>query len=394
VTLKTERLNTAGYFWALAALGIVVASIGPSLPTLAGLTGETLGAVGLAFAAYRAGYMVGSLGGGAALDRLSGNRLLGAAILLMVGALTVVPLVPTLPLLLTVFGVVGVGGGVVEVGGNTLLVWLYRERVGPWMNALHFAFGIGAILSPILIGQAMRLTGSLVPAYLVGAAVALPGAVMLFLAATPTAPEKRDGDDVATDTPTVVLVALLLLLYVGSEASFGGWIYAWATATHTLTPVRAGTVTAAFWATLTAGRLLAIPVAARYSSQKILIGSVLGSGLSVALLASPAGSASEVVLWIGALGAGFSMAAVFPTTMSFAGRHMRVTGRTSRWFFIGAGAGGMTIPWSMGQLMDGPGAIAVMPAILGVILCMGGILAVLLHRVTRARPLQSGNSPF
>jgi FHS family Na+ dependent glucose MFS transporter 1 len=383
----SQTFNTAGYFWSLAALGIVVAAIGPSLPELAARTGHTLGVIGFVFPAYRVGYIAGSLGGGAALDRMPGNRLLAVAIVMMAGAFAMVPVVPTLLTLLVLFSVVGVAAGVVEVGGNTLLVWLYRDRVGPWMNALHFAFGVGAILSPILIGQAMRLTGSLNPAFLIGAAVSLPGAVLLMRGATPDAPPRgTDGDD-RSDTPMVVLVSVLLLLYVGAEASYGGWIYTWATETHALPPARAATATAVFWAMLTVGRFLAIPVSARWSPQVILIGSVGGAGISIALLASPLGGAHEAVLWLSSVGAGLSLAAIFPTTMSFAGRYMRVSGTVSRWFFIGAGVGGMTVPWLMGQLMDGPGAVAVMPAILVVVGLMGTVLTVLLRRVATAPPV-------
>ena len=49
--------------------------------------------------------------------------------------------------------------------GNTLLVWVHPARVGPVMNALHFFFGLGAFLSPILIAWAMRGTGDLIHAY-------------------------------------------------------------------------------------------------------------------------------------------------------------------------------------------------------------------------------------
>ena len=54
--------------------------------------------------------------------------------------------------------------GYVEIGGatqwvsvrgadkrNPLLVWVHGDEVGPAMNGLHFFFGVGAFLSPIII---------------------------------------------------------------------------------------------------------------------------------------------------------------------------------------------------------------------------------------------------
>ena len=377
----SARLNTAAYFWALSSLGMVVASIGPSLPRLATNTGVSLGAVGLLLSAYRAGYMAGSLTGGSALDRFRGNRLVALGLACMAAALAIVPLLPTLPALVGVFVVIGVAGGVVEVGGNTLLVWVYRERVGPWMNALHFAFGIGAMLSPFLIGQSLRIVGGLLPAFLIAALLMTPGVVALLVARSPAAPVRKDSDDTGADVLMVLLLALFLLLYIGAEASFGGWIYAWSIEVHGITAARAATLTSLFWGTLTAGRLLAIPLASRLAPRTLLTGTVIGAAVSLALLASPAGYGAEVVVWVATAGAGLSMAAVFPTTIAFAGRHMRVTGSSSRWFFVAAGAGGMTIPWVMGRLMDGAGPAAVMPAILAVVLLLGATLTLLLVRV-------------
>jgi len=360
--------------------GMVVASIGPSLPGLASTTGVSLGVVGVVFSAYRGGYMLGSLAGGAALDRLPGNRLVSLGLLVMGAALALVPNLPLIAALVATFVMIGIAGGVVEVGGNTLLVWVYREKVGPWMNALHFAFGIGAIVSPFLIGQSLRITGGLPPAFVIAAILMVPGAFALLLAKTPPSPSWSEADGGTADVPMVLLVSLFLLLYIGVESSFGGWIYAWSIQVHSVTPPRAATLTSLFWGTVTAGRLLSVPLATRLAPRKLLVGTVIGTALSLALI-STLGPTSELIVWIAAAGAGLSMAAVFPTTMSFAGRHMRVTGSTSRWFFIGAGAGGMTIPWGIGQLMDSTGPGVVMPAILGVLLLMGGTLLLLLMRV-------------
>ncbi len=46
------------------------------------------------------------------------------------------------------------------------------------------------------------------------------------------------------------------------------------------------------------------------------------------------------------------MASLFPTMISFAGRHMTTTGKTTAWFFVGASSGGMVIPWLIGQLFE------------------------------------------
>jgi MFS transporter, FHS family, Na+ dependent glucose transporter 1 len=325
--------------------------------------------------------MIGSLAGGSGLDRFSGNFLVAAALLVMGGSLVTVPLLGSLILLVIAFLIVGIGGGVVEVGGNTLLIWCYGQRVGPWMNALHFAFGIGAMLSPFLIGQALSRTGTLPPAFLLAALLMIPGALVLFASRSPPAPAHRETGNAGGDAPAIILVSLFLLLYIGAESSFGGWIYSWSVKVHQVDPAVAATLTSLFWAMIMTGRLLAIPLSTRFKPRTILIGTVIGAVASVVLLSSPAGGVSRTVLWIATAGTGLSMAAVFPAAMSFAGANLNVTGSSSRWFFIGSGAGGMTIPWAMGHLLDVVGPGAVMPAIVAVLLLMGVTLVVLLVRL-------------
>jgi FHS family Na+ dependent glucose MFS transporter 1 len=56
-------------------------------------------------------------------------------------------------LILAALGLVsGIAVGISEVGGNTLLEWLHGDRVGAYLSGLHFSYGVGAFLGPILVG--------------------------------------------------------------------------------------------------------------------------------------------------------------------------------------------------------------------------------------------------
>jgi fucose permease len=52
---------------------------------------------------------------------------------------------------------------------------------------------------------------------------------------------------------------------------------------------------------------------------------------------------------------GFSMASLFPTSLAFAERRMRITGQVTGWFLVGGGVGGMSLPWLIGQLFESLG---------------------------------------
>jgi fucose permease len=57
-----------------------------------------------------------------------------------------------------------------------------------------------------------------------------------------------------------------------------------------------------------------------------------------------------IVLQMSTFGLGFFMAPIFPTTLAFAQRRIKMSGQVTRWFFVATGAGGMFLPWIIGQL--------------------------------------------
>ena len=140
-----------------------------------------------------------------------------AALTLMVVMCALIPFVQVFIPLLGVMFIFGLGQGTLDVGGNINLLWVYQSRVGPYMNALHFCFGVGAFLSPIIIHNVMNLTGgNLIWPFLDLAILSLPGILGLSLLKSPQNPEKHDKtqQQQSTQTRLVVLMMLLFLIRV------------------------------------------------------------------------------------------------------------------------------------------------------------------------------------
>ncbi len=357
---KTNK--TIGYYLAFIALGLTSASLGPTLPGLAAQTRSQLRDVSFLFTARSFGYLVGSVIGGRLYDRRPGHPVIAGMLMLMALMMVLVPTVPLLWLLTVILFVIGLAEGAVDVGGNTLLVWVYRHEVGPFMNGLHFFFGVGAFLSPIIVAQALLLGGSLHWAYWALALLVLPISFWLLRVPSPASESAASGKPAGPlNRPLVGLFVLFLFLYVGAEVSFGGWIYTYAVA-RDISIETAALLTSAFWGALTVGRLLAIPIAARFRPRFILLSDLVGGLASMALILLWPGS--ELIVWIGTLGMGLSLASIFPMTISLAERRMVVTGQITGLFFVGASAGAMSLPWLIGQMFESVGSHVVMLAIL------------------------------
>jgi len=363
--LRSKRKTaTIGYFAGFVALGLAYAVLGPTLTDLAANVGTDLTRVAYVLSARGLGYLVGSLVGGRLYDTIEGNPVVAGSLLVAAVVLLAMPFVSVLWLLIGFAFLLGAVLGAVDVGGNTLLVWLHRERVGPYMNGLHFFFGVGAFLSPLIIAQAVTLTGGIRWGYWVLAILLLPVAVFLARipspsgvsddeASNPTHAESRSRNTRLRNPRLVGLIALFFFLYVGAEASFGGWIATYAKATGMSDVVTAAYLTSAFWGAMMVGRLLSVPLAARFSPRQVLTGDLAGCLVSVLILVVWMGN--PVATWIGTFGAGLSMASIFPTAISMAEKHLKITGTVTSLFFVGASLGGMSLPLLIGQLFESIG---------------------------------------
>jgi FHS family Na+ dependent glucose MFS transporter 1 len=226
------------------------------------------------------------------------------------------------------------------------------------MNGLHFFFGLGAFISPIIIAQTVLISGDITWAYWALALLILPTILWLVRLPSPTLPEvstvsiEHVNNNLTgpSKSTLITLIALFFFLFVGAEVSFGGWIFTYTTTLNLGNATSAAYLTSAYWGALTLGRLLTIPVAIHLRPRTILLVDLIGCLVSILFILLK--SNSTTVLWIGTLGMGFFMASMFPTLFSLAGRRMQITGRITGWFFVGVGAGGMIVPWVIGQLFE------------------------------------------
>jgi len=366
--------RTIAYYASFIVLGLVTSSLGPTLQGLADHTGTRLSEISFVFLARASGYLLGSLLAGRVYDRLPGHWAMGGVLLLMALSAALAPVIPILWLLAGVLLLLGTAEGMLDVGANTLLVWNHGAKVAPYMNGLHFFFGVGAFLSPIIAGWSVDLSGDINWTYWVPAMAALPVGLWLLSLSSPSGQE--DSGDAGRPAVNVTLLALIVaffVFYVGAEISFGSWIFTYATKSGALTEKSAYALNSIFWGALTLGRLISIPIAAKLKPRSILIADLAGclSGLIIILL-FPGSSAA---IWMGTVWVGFSMASCFPTMISFAGQRMTITGAVTSWFFVGASIGGMTLPWLIGQLFDSVGPRGMIAAVLIDLLLGSGVLA-------------------
>ena len=369
--------KTFVYYASFIALGLTTASLGPTLPELAKNTASDISNISFLFVVRSLGYLLGSINSGRIYDKRPGNPMMSLGLAVIAVLLILVPIIPSLVILALVLLLVGFAEGTVDVGGNTLLVWLHQDRVAPFMNGLHFTFGIGALLTPLIVAQALSLTGGIKWAYWVLAILIFPIALWLSRAPSPAHQISDNKQSTKVARPgLILLMVLFFFLYVGGEAGYGGWVYTYTISIGLGTETSAAYLTSLFWGALTAGRFIAIPIASRLRPAIILTIDLIGCLISIgAILIFPS---SPQALWIGTIGAGVFMASIFPTMITLAQEKLTVTGKITSWFFVGASSGGMLLPWVVGQFFEpiGPQTvmIAIFTSLVAAFLVLGSII--------------------
>jgi MFS transporter, FHS family, glucose/mannose:H+ symporter len=356
-----NRTSTVGVLVLGAAVGLLLSLYGPAIPRLREAYGVGGGGSALVLTAHFAGAMTG-IGWWGLERRLAARTWLRVATALLVAGATGIAFAPTWPLVLAAAFGLGVGFGVVVVEINVLLADAFGERAPAMLNLLGVTFGAGAMVGPLTIAA----TGGYRLPLCAGALLAV-AALSLTRDLPGTAPAPEPG----RDRPPSGLVGgfvVLCALYVGTESGVGGW------ETTSLLAGGAGPAAAAgwasgYWAAITIGRLLAIPLALRVAPPVLVGGALLvaAAGLGLAHLPGLAPAAYTLT--------GLALGPVFPTALAWLALAAPGARGSTAMVFAAAQLGGVIVPVVIGRLVDASSPAVIPTSVLVVVLaCLSATL--------------------
>ncbi len=375
---RQKWLISGAYYASFVAMGVSMASLGPTLPALAKNTAASLSMIGILFTARSLGGFLGAVIGGRIYDRVRGHRVMAWMLILMAGLTALTPLVPLLWVLTAILFLTGAVQGLLNIGGNAMLVWLHGEKVGPFMNGLHLFFGIGTFLTPILVAQFIASQGGLLATYLLLAVIILPSAAVALLPSPPPPQAAGRINGGKLDLGLIAMISLIFACYNGASLAYGGWVYTYAIKMNLADATSAAYLTSVFWGGLTLGRLVAIPLAMRFTPRTIL--RVDYGGALVSLLAMLFFPRSLAAVIVTSAGLGFFLASIYPTTMSLSGQLMTLSGQVTGLFSIGQSGGAMLIPWLIGLFFESS------PQTMALILVLDMVVALVALLLLKTRP--------
>jgi fucose permease len=256
-------IGVAIAFYAFIAIGIAEGGLGVLLPSIVSTYHLTSATVTLLFISQIAGYVVAALTSSLISSRLGLAWMLLFASVTLTSALIIYALTPYWLIMVAGGTLLGLGIGLIDAGINAYIV--NDQRNANLIGVLHAFYGIGALLGPavattlLLLGLGWRLI-YLVFASVVGLLVAGVLWTVVYHYSPMTVQVQASDTNAwanlrsALRTPVVVVTGLLLLVYVGTEASLGNWAYTVQHIGRGTPEVVAGYSVTAYWLGLTIGR--------------------------------------------------------------------------------------------------------------------------------------------
>lgn len=352
---------------AMLGIGIALSLLGPTLLDMAQALNVSLPAAGIIFTFRASGYLIAALLSGSLFDRVSNlaGLLLIPLLLTCIGEL-LVPFVTTLPLACFLFIFQGLSMGLLDVGGNVLLLTIWRgsKYINGLMHALHFCFGLGAFISPMVVGFWVTRGGSAVDVWYAAGLGLLPSCVGLIVLASSPQPKVQQEEDGETAVNSVVLLTgAFLAVYVGLEVTYGGYIDVYSVKWLHASSAAGAFLTSAYWGSLCLGRLVAAAITPYVNHTRYLAVHLLMAATATAILTwctQDANSADvgSVNWWVGVVGTsaciGFAYAPLFPGAMLMAEELLGhgISGTAASIMVASAAVGEMSLPFVTGVLMS------------------------------------------
>ena len=339
----------AALFAGFVISGMTATILGPSLPTFIARWALDDTQAGLFFTAQFTGSLLGVLLSSAILSVRGYRDALVLGFVLIAAGVTGLNSVSHYIALLST-GLYGFGFGLAIPATNLCIAEISGVRRAAALNLVNMAWGIGAIVCPLLLLAGLRAN------HFNAALLSIAGGAlflsiffvsMKFESLSAKSPDAAPAEQKITSPHPIhvpVALALLFYLYIGTENGVSGWA---AEQAHRVGTGNASAVMPMFfWAGLLSGRgISALILTSAKESWLVITGLALSALGTMCLLL--AATRSQVIL--GVVLAGFGLASVYPIFISWLSKwYGERARRLGGVMFSLAALGGATMPWMVG----------------------------------------------
>lgn len=388
--LKTveEKKQLLFTYFAFMLNGMLALSIGSLLPFIRESKGLNYAFAGLIVSLHSVGNLVSSFASGTLsvfLGRKKSILLFNACY-----ALSYVLIIwgNSNALLALAFLMTGLARGASSNFGNYTVNSLAPGKAG-FLNALHAMFSIGAFTFPIFLTFLTRTNadGWVYACYFL-IAMGLLSWILYFLIPIHETENKKSEEKKKESNfgflkeSLFYLCTFTLFFYLCAEQGVIGWLITYFVDTGLLSSSLSQLMASVLWVMILAGRLTVAGVSGKVQKEKLLM--IMGIGF-VCFFFWLLFCKSTLPIIIGIMGFGYSMAGIYPTTVSFCGRLIQKYSMAWSFILTMASLGSILMPMIIGSIAESAGIAYGMSSIVVVVLIDLALIIALNQYIRRNR---------
>ena len=392
---------------AIFVYGMVAAMLGTILPALSlqyDLTPAQNGYIALAQAV---GLTIASVSVGPLIDNKGKKAGLLLGLALVAATLYVLPSSTGYAMILALLFILGVGGGIIVTGANTLVSDVGEKRRASLMNFLNLFFGLGGLATPFILAnilagevEAFRFVHEGLAArgiepvyalcYLTAILTTIAVGAHVIAPIPPPSGERGfqlSGAGQLLGRPALYLLALFLFLYIACEVGVWNWLARHLQAQGVPASESLNILSLGFALGLLVGRVVVAPILIKIRPETVtLAASVLMAVTTYAMLQAEGTTAA----WVAVFCAGVAMAPVFPTTLAMVGNAFPKATATAMGIVITCGWMGLVVSSPIIGGIAGDDATRLKTALLVLPLASAAMVVVnVILRAVLAKPAQA-----
>ncbi|RWS17504.1 sodium-dependent glucose transporter 1A-like protein [Dinothrombium tinctorium] len=302
----------------------------------------------------------------------------------------------------------GFPSGILDASGNIWLLHLWGKEIPPFIQILHFMYGCGAFVAPLIAErfllplqskidfnkytnltmktESSKYTPNDLKIQYAYAIISMYGlfafitfiVVYMFKRSTkphPTRQKAEDENEIAkrmsgsTNYCILFFASIMLLLYLGLELMFGTLLPTYSVKCNLkFDKSKASFITSVFWLTFAFFGKIIFFIIQKLGSQNVIIVDLLLILASNAFLL-PFGDSLEWCLWTGVVLVGLGTSSLFGAVFGFLESFTKITTKMASVIFISVCTGELIIPFIVGHYADTKPAVFLYITLICSVLC-------------------------
>lgn len=346
--------------------GMLALSIGSLLPFIRDAKGLDYAFCGLIVSLHSVGNLISSFGSGILAPAIGRKRSILCFDIFFVLAYILILIAENRIWIAIAFFMTGLARGATSNFCNTIINNLAPGKAAI-INGLHAMFSIGAFLFPIIL---MLFVSSNAENWMIASGFMLIMGAISFLiyCLIPLEEEKgvkkKGGNLDFFKAPLFYICTAILFFYLCAEQGVIGWMVTYFKDTGLIDSSMSQITASVLWIMILFGRLTAAVLSTKFDKKRLLV--IMSFGMLIFFLILIF-TTNPIIIFIGIMGFGFSMAGIYPTTVSFSGKLIQKYSACWSFMLTAASMGSIIMPSVIGKIAESAGIYVGMSSILVVL---------------------------